>query len=278
MICWLFFKKKNNYIVNDCNRGWMKLNRDQNGPIIRLDFPMQTQWNVLVKAEFRAPDVSECLHWLWFPPHLSVAPAKVQVYSRDPAEFGKKNVLICHASGFHPPDITIQLMKGEDEMMNANQTDLAFADDWHFHLTKSVFFTPKAGEHYTCKVTHGSVVSPHTWGELQSPQADWTNWNDDGNMLTVFWMWLDCHGHYCWGWFSPSPSFSLLQSQTCKAIFTSSPATRRTFLLRSKFGFQFSWLHWRAASPLNHFAFLFLMLSETITTSSCLGLPTFGLF
>lgn len=99
--------------------------------------------------------------------HLILAPPKVQVYSRNPGEFGQKNVLICHVSGFHPPDITIQLMKGEVELKDANQTDLAFKEDWHFHLTKSVFFTPQHEEAYICKVTHGNKVSKYTWGELR---------------------------------------------------------------------------------------------------------------
>uniref|UniRef100_A0A3Q0RBX0 Beta-2-microglobulin, like n=1 Tax=Amphilophus citrinellus TaxID=61819 RepID=A0A3Q0RBX0_AMPCI len=49
---------------------------------------------------------------------------KVMVYSRNPGEYGKDNVIICH--------------------------------DWHFHLTKHASFTPREGESYTCKVTHGS--------------------------------------------------------------------------------------------------------------------------
>ncbi|RAM39375.1 hypothetical protein DOZ52_29625, partial [Enterobacter hormaechei] len=41
---------------------------------------------------------------------------KVQVYSRNPGEYGKANVLICYVSGFHPPDITIQLLKNGVEI------------------------------------------------------------------------------------------------------------------------------------------------------------------
>lgn len=99
---------------------------------------------------------------------LTVAPPKVQVYSHHPGEYGQKNVLICHVSGFHPPDITIQLMKGDEELRNANQTDLAFESNWHFHLTKSVFFTPQHGEDYICKVTHGEKEVKYSWGEFKS--------------------------------------------------------------------------------------------------------------
>uniref|UniRef100_A0A3Q3WMI2 Beta-2-microglobulin n=1 Tax=Mola mola TaxID=94237 RepID=A0A3Q3WMI2_MOLML len=90
-------------------------------------------------------------------------PPKVQVYSRNPGELDQMNTLICHVSGFHPPDITIQLMVDEVEVRNANQTDLAFGENWHFHLTKSATFTPKSGQKYSCKVTHGRSVNDYAW-------------------------------------------------------------------------------------------------------------------
>ncbi|KAI3366510.1 hypothetical protein L3Q82_000643 [Scortum barcoo] len=92
-----------------------------------------------------------------------VHPPKVQVYSRNPGEFGTANILICHTSNFHPPDIEIKLMKDEVEIPNANQTDLAFKQDWRFHVTKSVTITPQKGEKYTCKVTHGRNTKVYAW-------------------------------------------------------------------------------------------------------------------
>uniref|UniRef100_A0AAY5L4Y2 Beta-2-microglobulin n=1 Tax=Esox lucius TaxID=8010 RepID=A0AAY5L4Y2_ESOLU len=94
------------------------------------------------------------------------APPKVQVYSRNPGNFGEKNVLICHVSGFHPPDISIQLLKNGKEIPNSNQTDLAFEQGWQFHLTKSVFFTPAAEEEYSCRVRHLKNLKTYTWGEF----------------------------------------------------------------------------------------------------------------
>nr|ACI66734.2 Beta-2-microglobulin precursor [Salmo salar] len=44
------------------------------------------------------------------------SPPKVQVYSRNPGNFGDKNTLICHVTGFHPPDISIQLLKNGVEI------------------------------------------------------------------------------------------------------------------------------------------------------------------
>lgn len=104
--------------------------------------------------------------WHYFVLHVHlIAPPKVQVYSHKPGEFGKENILICHVSEFHPPDITIQLLKDGGEIPNANQTDLAFKKNWHFHLTKTAAFTPVVGEKYSCKVTHGSTVKDYAWGE-----------------------------------------------------------------------------------------------------------------
>ncbi|NP_001291064.1 beta-2-microglobulin-like precursor [Esox lucius] len=91
------------------------------------------------------------------------SPPKVQVYSRNPGNFGEKNVLICHVSGFHPPDISIQLLKNGKEIPNSNQTDLAFEQGWQFNLTKSVFFTPAAEEEYSCRVRHLKNLKTYTW-------------------------------------------------------------------------------------------------------------------
>ncbi|XP_035479933.2 beta-2-microglobulin [Scophthalmus maximus] len=91
------------------------------------------------------------------------SPPKVQLYSRDPGENGKDNTLICHVSDFHPPDITIQLMKDGVELPNAKLTDLSFKQNWQFHLTKSVPFLPNDGQMYSCKVTHGSNVKDYAW-------------------------------------------------------------------------------------------------------------------
>ncbi|XP_064796986.1 beta-2-microglobulin-like [Oncorhynchus masou masou] len=94
------------------------------------------------------------------------SPPKVQVYSRNPGQHGKDNTLICHVSGFHPPDISIQLLKNGVEIPDAKQTDLAFEQGWQFHLTKSVGFTPASGEVYTCRVRHLKNLKTYTWGEL----------------------------------------------------------------------------------------------------------------
>ncbi|PWS23261.1 hypothetical protein DKP78_14010 [Enterococcus faecium] len=91
------------------------------------------------------------------------SPPKVQVYSRNPGKLGEANTLICHVSGFHPPDITITLLKDGNEIKGANQTDLAFETGWQFHLTKFVSFHPQKGEDYSCKVRHMADTKTYTW-------------------------------------------------------------------------------------------------------------------
>lgn len=98
-------------------------------------------------------------------PCVLLAPPKVQVYSRNVGLYGQKNVLICHASGFHPPDITIKLKKNGQEIPGATQTDLSFEQAWDFQLTKHVDFLPQSGEEYTCEVNHMSSTKTYTWGK-----------------------------------------------------------------------------------------------------------------
>ncbi|XP_065145944.1 beta-2-microglobulin [Paramisgurnus dabryanus] len=92
-----------------------------------------------------------------------VSSPKVQVYTHFPGEYGKENTLICHVSGFHPPDINIDLLKDGEVIPNAQQTDLAFEKGWQFHITRSVSFTPKKGEQYTCKVRHMDKTNSYQW-------------------------------------------------------------------------------------------------------------------
>ncbi|XP_061571254.1 beta-2-microglobulin-like [Cololabis saira] len=88
---------------------------------------------------------------------------KVQVYSRNPGIYDQENTLICHVNNFHPPDITIELLEDGVELPQSKQTDLAFKQDWQFHLTKSAPFTPKEGKKYSCKVTHVGKPKAYVW-------------------------------------------------------------------------------------------------------------------
>lgn len=88
---------------------------------------------------------------------------KVQVYSRSPGFYGKPNMLLCHVSDFYPPEITIELLKGDNVLPGGKQTDLAFEENWSYHLTKHVPFTPNSGEHYSCRVTHLGRTQRFEW-------------------------------------------------------------------------------------------------------------------
>ncbi|KAM7366771.1 hypothetical protein PAMP_014719 [Pampus punctatissimus] len=79
------------------------------------------------------------------------SPPKVQVYSRAPGDFGMSNILICHVSSFHPPEIRVELLKNGEEIPNSQQTDLAFEENWHYHLTRYVPFTPNRGQEFACR-------------------------------------------------------------------------------------------------------------------------------
>lgn len=84
---------------------------------------------------------------------------KVQVYSRHPAENGKPNFLNCFVSGFHPPQIDIQLLKNGDKM-KVEMSDLSFNKDWSFYLLVHANFTPSATDEYSCVVSHVTLAEP----------------------------------------------------------------------------------------------------------------------
>ncbi|KAG7258037.1 hypothetical protein CRUP_032338 [Coryphaenoides rupestris] len=93
------------------------------------------------------------------------SPPKVQVYSRDPAMFEKENTINCLVTGFHPPEITIEVMSGGAVLPDAHQTDLAFNNKWQFHLSRHAPFSPVAGGNYSCRVTHRGRVQLYGFGE-----------------------------------------------------------------------------------------------------------------
>lgn len=101
-------------------------------------------------------------------------------------------------SGFHPPDISIELMKNGQVIPNAQQTDLAFEKGWQFHLTKSVSFTPEKSDEYSCSVRHMDTTKKIVWGECYVCISR--------RYHVVYKTW-----HVYW------TSYVFLQSPTCKA-------------------------------------------------------------
>nr|XP_004660784.2 beta-2-microglobulin [Jaculus jaculus] len=85
---------------------------------------------------------------------------RVQVYSRHPAENGKPNFLNCYVSGFHPPEITVDILKNGKAMEKVERSDLAFSKDWSFYLLAYTEFTPSNSDHYACRVEHSTLTEP----------------------------------------------------------------------------------------------------------------------
>ncbi|XP_040825950.1 beta-2-microglobulin [Ochotona curzoniae] len=84
----------------------------------------------------------------------------VQVYSRHPAENGKLNFLNCYVSGFHPPQIEIELLKNGVKIDKVEQSDLSFSKDWSFYLLVHTEFTPNDKDEYSCRVKHVTLNQP----------------------------------------------------------------------------------------------------------------------
>ncbi|XP_012622154.1 beta-2-microglobulin [Microcebus murinus] len=85
---------------------------------------------------------------------------KVQVYSRHPAEDGKPNFLNCYVSGFHPPQIEIELLKNGKKMENVEQSDLSFSNDWSFNTLVHTDFIPNSKDELACRVNHTTLHKP----------------------------------------------------------------------------------------------------------------------
>ncbi|KAG7277647.1 hypothetical protein CRUP_025332 [Coryphaenoides rupestris] len=98
---------------------------------------------------------------------LSVAkesPPKVQIYTKQPAHYGEANILVCHLTGFQPPEISFEMMEDGVKMPGGNVSELIFEDQWQYHLTGSVPFTPKKAVKYTCSVKHmGKPAKVFEW-------------------------------------------------------------------------------------------------------------------
>uniref|UniRef100_A0A2K6G8Z8 Beta-2-microglobulin n=2 Tax=Propithecus coquereli TaxID=379532 RepID=A0A2K6G8Z8_PROCO len=87
-------------------------------------------------------------------------PPKVQVYSRHPAEDGKPNFLNCYVSGFHPPQIGIDLLKNGKKIEKVEQSDLSFSKDWSFNTLVHTEFVPNEKDVLACRVNHTTLDKP----------------------------------------------------------------------------------------------------------------------
>uniref|UniRef100_A0A8C5UA81 Beta-2-microglobulin n=1 Tax=Malurus cyaneus samueli TaxID=2593467 RepID=A0A8C5UA81_9PASS len=91
---------------------------------------------------------------------LGLGAPKVEVYARSRAEEGKENILVCFVSGFHPPEIDIDLLKNGENMPNVLYGDFTFDEKGQFQRLVHVPFTPTKGDIFICRVEHSSMPEP----------------------------------------------------------------------------------------------------------------------
>ncbi|XP_072115055.1 beta-2-microglobulin-like [Mobula birostris] len=84
----------------------------------------------------------------------SVSSPQVNVYTYKPIVTGEKNVLLCHAKEFSPPNIKLELLQDGAAIQNTKQSDISFEPNWKFKLTTYVEIFPKEGAQYACRVLH----------------------------------------------------------------------------------------------------------------------------
>ncbi|NXC31572.1 B2MG protein, partial [Campylorhamphus procurvoides] len=97
------------------------------------------------------------------PGHATDHAPKVEVYSRTHAVEGEQNVLHCFVTGFHPPKITIELLKNDQPMDDVKYGDLSFNEKWLFQRLVYAPFTPTRGDIFACRVTHSTMPEPQTF-------------------------------------------------------------------------------------------------------------------
>ncbi|KAJ1125526.1 hypothetical protein NDU88_003955 [Pleurodeles waltl] len=86
---------------------------------------------------------------------LAIAdPPKVSIYTTSPLEEGKENTVVCLVSGFHPPKITVEMLRNGEVITNLKAMDMTFESDWKYQWMKYYPFTYKAGDEFRCKVAH----------------------------------------------------------------------------------------------------------------------------
>nr|Q864T6.1 RecName: Full=Beta-2-microglobulin; Flags: Precursor [Tachyglossus aculeatus aculeatus]AAM98338.1 beta(2) microglobulin [Tachyglossus aculeatus] len=114
---------------------------------------MESRWGIVVIG------LLCCVSWV----EAITSSPKIQVYTRSPAENGKHNHLNCYVSSFHPPQITIRLLRNGEEMPNVERSDLSFSNDWTFHRLVHTGFVPNDKDVFECEVTHNSVTKSVKW-------------------------------------------------------------------------------------------------------------------
>ncbi|KAM9064654.1 beta-2-microglobulin [Sarcophilus harrisii] len=88
------------------------------------------------------------------------SPPRVQVYSRHPVDSDKDNYINCYVSGFHPPQITIELLKDGEKIEKVERSDLSFNNDWTFYQLVSAPLERNSKSDFVCRVVHSTLKEP----------------------------------------------------------------------------------------------------------------------
>ncbi|MBN3296854.1 HB2C protein, partial [Amia calva] len=88
-----------------------------------------------------------------------VAPT-VWVGSSKPVGSKTPNVLVCYASGFYPPQITVSWLRNGEEVKGITSSEMLPGGDWTYQVHVYLETPTQSGEKYTCRVQHSSLRSP----------------------------------------------------------------------------------------------------------------------
>ncbi|KAJ8004953.1 hypothetical protein DPEC_G00141630 [Dallia pectoralis] len=95
-------------------------------------------------------------------PEVKDAPEST-IYTKDEAELGIKNTLICFVNNFFPPAIKVNWTKnGMDVTEETTLSMFIPNEDGTFHQFSTLSFIPLEGDVYTCTVEHTALEEPKT--------------------------------------------------------------------------------------------------------------------
>nr|AAF65676.1 MHC class II alpha subunit [Aulonocara hansbaenschi] len=95
-------------------------------------------------------------------PLEQVAPSGVMIYTRDEVEFGEKNTLICHVTGFYPAPVNVSWTKNGQKVTGSSINTPYPNKDGTFTQISRLQFTPQLGDIYSCAVQHLALTQPAT--------------------------------------------------------------------------------------------------------------------
>ncbi|KAM4714229.1 H-2 class II histocompatibility antigen, E-S beta chain-like isoform 3-T4 [Anableps anableps] len=90
----------------------------------------------------------------------SVEPT-VRLYSRTPPAGGHPAMLVCRVYSFYPKTIEVRWLRdGQEVTSDVTTTDEMEDGDWYYQVHSTLEYTPRSGEHISCRVEHASLKEP----------------------------------------------------------------------------------------------------------------------